>query len=82
MGSPLPGVRARIVRWDEGGRDYTVIVEADSETVTETPGLEGEAGELLIKGPNVFKEYLNKPEATAKEFTKDGWFKTGDTSQV
>ena len=41
-----------------------------------------EAGELLIKGPNVFKEYLNKPEATAKEFTQDGWFKTGDTSQV
>ena len=41
-----------------------------------------EAGELLIKGPNVFKEYHNKPEATEKEFTEDGWFKTGDTAKV
>ena len=41
-----------------------------------------EAGELLIKGPNVFKEYHNKPEATVKEFTVDGWFKTGDTAKV
>ena len=41
-----------------------------------------EAGELLIKGPNVFQEYHNKPEATEKEFTEDGWFKTGDTAKV
>lgn len=41
-----------------------------------------EAGELLIKGPNVFREYHNKPEATEKEFTEDGWFKTGDTAKV
>ncbi|CAG8445934.1 5391_t:CDS:10 [Diversispora eburnea] len=34
--------------------------------------------ELQIKGPNVFKEYWNKPEETKKEFTEDGWFKTGD----
>ena len=41
-----------------------------------------EAGELLIRGPNVFREYHNKPEATEKEFTEDGWFKTGDTAKV
>ena len=41
-----------------------------------------EAGEPLIKGPNVFPEYHNKPEATEKEFTEDGWFKTGDTVKV
>ena len=29
----------------------------------------------------MFKEYLNKPEATQKEFDGD-WFKTGDTSKV
>merc|ERR1711874_682497 len=66
----------------EGDGEYSVIVEADSKTVTETPGLEWEPGELIIKGPNVFKQYYNKPEATQKEFTRDGWFKTGDTSQL
>ena len=43
---------------------------------------EGEPGEILIKGKNVFSQYWNKPEATAKEFTTDGWFKTGDIALV
>ncbi len=34
-------------------------------------------GEVLVKGPNVFREYWGRPEATAKAFT-DGWFHTGD----
>lgn len=42
----------------------------------------GEPGEIHIKGDNVFKEYWNKPESTAKEFTADGWFKTGDVAVV
>lgn len=36
-----------------------------------------EVGELIFKGPNVFKEYWNLPEATEKSF-KDGWFYSGD----
>ena len=36
------------------------------------------SGELLVRGPGVFDEYLKNPEATSKAFTKDGWFQTGD----
>ncbi|KAF3213971.1 hypothetical protein TWF106_009324 [Orbilia oligospora] len=36
------------------------------------------SGEIQIRGPNVFKEYWENPDATAKEFTEDGYFKTGD----
>ncbi len=38
----------------------------------------GTQAEIQVKGPNVFKEYWQKPEATADSFTTDGWFKTGD----
>jgi len=37
-----------------------------------------EVGEVQIRGPNVFKGYWRKPEATAAAFTADGWFRTGD----
>ena len=42
----------------------------------------GQTGEIQIKGPSVFKEYWGKPEATAKAFTQDGWFKTGDIAVI
>ncbi|EMC91272.1 hypothetical protein BAUCODRAFT_39435 [Baudoinia panamericana UAMH 10762] len=38
----------------------------------------GEVGELWIKGPNVFKGYLNNPEGTKHAFDSEGYFKTGD----
>lgn len=38
---------------------------------------EGDQGEILVKGPGVFKEYWGKEEETTNSFIK-GWFKTGD----
>ena len=38
----------------------------------------GEAGEIVVKGPQVMSGYWNKPEANAAAFTADGYFRTGD----
>jgi acyl-CoA synthetase (AMP-forming)/AMP-acid ligase II len=38
----------------------------------------GQTGELWVKGPNIFKGYLNNPEGTRNALTPDGYFKTGD----
>jgi long-chain acyl-CoA synthetase len=40
-----------------------------------------EDGEILVKGPTVFKGYWNMPEETRTAFA-DGWFKTGDIGQL
>jgi malonyl-CoA/methylmalonyl-CoA synthetase len=62
VGLPLPGVELRLVA-DDG---------ADIETPNEET-----IGEILIRGPNLFAGYLNRPDATA-EAMQDGWFRTGD----
>ncbi|MCQ2135973.1 MAG: AMP-binding protein [Bacteroidales bacterium] len=36
------------------------------------------AGEVMVKGPNVFLGYYKNQDATDACFTKDGWFRTGD----
>jgi long-chain acyl-CoA synthetase len=49
------------------------------------PGVElkiAEDGEILIKGPNVFREYWRNPEATSDTFTDDGWLLTGDLGSI
>ncbi|MFI5756944.1 acyl-CoA synthetase [Streptomyces sp. NPDC051569] len=62
VGVPLRGVELRLV--DESGD----LIEAyDGESV----------GEIQVRGPNLFTEYLNRPDATEAAFT-DGWFRTGD----
>ena len=65
VGQPFPGCEVR-------------IVDPDSEKEVQEFGA---AGELRVRGPNVFKEYWRRPEATAKEFDAAGWFKTGDIAE-
>jgi long-chain acyl-CoA synthetase len=48
------------------------------------PGMEmklGESDEILVRGPNVFPGYWNRPEQTA-DALRDGWFHTGDQGEV
>jgi fatty-acyl-CoA synthase len=51
--------------------DARLVDEADAEVGV------GEVGELVLRGPNVFAGYWNRPEATA-EVMRGGWFHSGD----
>ena len=62
------------VGWPFPGVDVRIVDEQGSEVA------DGEAGELLVRGPQVFNRYLNRPDATAESFI-DGWFRTGDVAQ-
>ena len=43
---------------------------------------QGESGELWIRGPQVMRGYLDRPEETAKVFREGGWFTSGDVAFV
>ena len=47
--------------------------EGSGEFDKDVTDLRGAPGMVQVKGPNVFKEYWQRPEATEKEFTKDKW---------
>jgi len=42
----------------------------------------GDAGELLIRGPQVMKGYWQRPDATAEVINADGWFNSGDMAVI
>ncbi|MEU8955410.1 acyl-CoA synthetase [Streptomyces sp. NPDC048518] len=65
VGVPLPGVELRLV--DDAGEE---LAADDPEAV----------GEIQVRGPNLFTEYLNRPDATAEAFAPGGWFRTGDVA--
>ena len=61
VGLPLPGTECRVVDPDDPKTDVA----------------QGERGELIVRGPQVFSGYYGRPEETEEVFV-DGWFRTGD----
>ncbi|GAD84331.1 acyl-CoA synthetase [Nocardia asteroides NBRC 15531] len=66
VGTPVRGVETRLR--DESGAP----VPHDGESI----------GALQVRGPMLFGGYLNRPDATAADWTEDGWFRTGDVAVI
>jgi len=77
IGKPLPGVDSKIV--DD---DFETVPKVEEGPLDEEEAtLHEVTGELVISGPNVMKEYYERPEANEEAFTFEGekrWFHTGD----
>ncbi|KAJ8655702.1 hypothetical protein O0I10_008587 [Lichtheimia ornata] len=69
VGFPLSNVQVRLMAEEEEGSGVFSKDITDQRDVS---------GMVQVKGPNVFLEYWQRPDATKKEFTEDGWFQTGD----
>ncbi|MCF6247217.1 MAG: long-chain fatty acid--CoA ligase [Desulfobacula sp.] len=66
IGLPIPDTECRIVDLEDNTKEMPI----------------GEPGELLIRGPQVMKGYLNKPEETEKTITQDNFLCTGDVAKM
>ncbi|WP_330282662.1 4-coumarate--CoA ligase family protein [Streptomyces sp. NBC_00588] len=66
VGKLIAGTEMRIVSLDDPDKDLPA----------------GESGEILIRGPQVMKGYLGRPDATAQMIDPDGWLHTGDVGHV
>lgn len=94
VGIPLPSVQVRLVDettgnvvWDSkhgGGAANVGSDEGEEEMKGDednTPSTTAYVGNLQVKGPTVFREYWNRPDATQEAFTEDGFFDTGDVAE-
>lgn len=88
VGSPLPGLEVKLVNDEkntvfqlkgESGKGAWSSIELPVYEKNDT-NEENLIGELYVRGPGIFTEYLNKPNETKEAFS-DGWFKTGDQAQ-
>ena len=73
--SALPEEDVFSKRGSAGKPCFHVDIRIFDENDDELP--RGEMGEIVVRGPNVFKEYWNMPEETAQAL-RGGWFHTGD----
>ncbi len=71
VGLPYPDTEARIVDVETGTRELPLGEDGEWS----------EAGEIVLRGPQLMKGYWNSPEATAAQI-RDGWLHTGDVGQV
>ncbi|MGH7849735.1 MAG: acyl-CoA synthetase [Thermodesulfobacteriota bacterium] len=76
LSNPLRGERMP-------GRVGTPLPGVDVGLIDESGGvIAGEgAGEIIVRGKNVFLEYWNNPGSTRGSLTEGGWFKTGDLAE-
>jgi long-chain acyl-CoA synthetase len=65
---PVYGSVGRVL----GGIELRIVDDEGGDALV------GDAGEIWVRGPNVFAGYLDDPEATARVLTADGWLRTGD----
>jgi acyl-[acyl-carrier-protein]-phospholipid O-acyltransferase/long-chain-fatty-acid--[acyl-carrier-protein] ligase len=72
-----PGDPTRSAREGTVGKPPSTITVKLVDLETGTDLGPGEQGMLLVKGPNVMRGYLNRPEATSAAI-RDGWYVTGD----
>ncbi len=86
-GATETGPTAVVLRYDDGAERIGSCGKAALHTelrIVDDQGLDvspGTAGEILVRGPNLFDHYWNQPEATAAAFV-DGWYRTGDVARA
>lgn len=66
VGKLIAGTEMRIVSLTDPGKDLPP----------------GQSGEILIRGPQIMKGYLGRPDATAAMIDEDGWLHTGDVGHA